>query len=84
MAENASGQTDSAMQQTADNAQAAQGSKPAAPLENMNMNDLLAAYEDDLGITEENQAQESDFNEQSGATIAQEVNLLKQVSEQQM
>ena len=44
------------------------------------MNDLLAAYEDDLGITEENQAQ-PDFNEQSGATIAQEVNLLKQVSE---
>lgn len=34
------------------------------------MNDLLAAYEDDLGITEENQTQESDFNEQSGATIA--------------
>ena len=49
----------------------------------MNMNDLLAAYEDDLGITEDQQAP-SDFNDQSGATIAHEVNLLKQVSEQQM
>ena len=48
------------------------------------MNDLLAAYEDDLGITEENQQTQSDFNDQSGATIAHEVNLLKQVSEQQM
>ena len=47
----------------------------------MNMNDLLAAYEDDLGITDEAQQAPSDFNDQSGATIAHEVNLLKQVSE---
>lgn len=45
------------------------------------MNDLLAGYEEDLGITEE---ESPDFDEDAGATIAHEVNLLKQVSEQQM
>jgi len=41
------------------------------------MNDLLAGYEEDLGIEEP-----ADFSHDQGATIAQEVNLLKQVSEQ--
>ena len=48
----------------------------------MNMNDLLASYEEDLGIEEDNVT--DDYNNDAGATIAQEVNLLKQVSEQQL
>ena len=47
------------------------------------MNDLLAGYEEDLGIKDEDE-EITDYNEESGATIAHEVNLLKQVSEQQM
>ena len=46
------------------------------------MNDLLAGYEEDLGIAEAEEP--SDFNDPTGASIAHEVNLLKQVSEQQM
>lgn len=48
----------------------------------MTMNDLLAGYEEDLGIEEANEP--SDFDTGAGANIAHEVNLLKQVSEQQM
>ena len=46
------------------------------------MNDLLAGYEEDLGIAEAEEP--SDFGESNGASVAREVNLLKQVSEQQM
>ena len=44
------------------------------------MNDLLAGYEEDLGI-KDNDEEVADYDENSGATIAKEVNLLKQVSE---
>ena len=43
---------------------------------NMTMDELLANYEQDLGIE-----QGQDFEENSGAQIASEVNLLKQASE---
>ena len=47
------------------------------------MNDLLAGYEEDLGIKDTND-QAEDFDDGTGSTIAHEVNLLKQVSEQQL
>ena len=42
------------------------------------MDDLLGAYEDELDIDRD------DFDDDEGAKMAQEVNLLKQASEQQM
>ena len=45
------------------------------------MDDLLAGYEDELGI---DSAQADKMESETSATIAQEVNLLKQASESQM
>ena len=39
----------------------------------MSMNELLASYEDDLGI----ESNKPDFGNEEGATIASEVNMLK-------
>ena len=46
----------------------------------MNMDELLNAYEDDLGIDQTT----NDIDDESLGRMAQDVNLLKQVSEQQM
>ena len=46
----------------------------------MNMDELLNAYEDDLGIDQTT----ADIDDESLGRMAQDVNLLKQVSEQQM
>ena len=71
------------MEETQQPAQAQAAASTNTNKDNMNMNDLLASYEEDLGI-EEDDAAMTDYNNDAGATIAQEVNLLKQVSEQQL
>ena len=45
------------------------------------MDELLSGFEDDLGI---DSAASNDFGDDSGAAIAQEVNMLKQASSMQL
>ena len=67
-------------EETKENITAAASSlKPRVQKENPTMDELLAGYEEDFGLDDH-----PDFDSDKGATIASEVNLLKQVSEQHM
>lgn len=50
----------------------------------MSMDELLASYEDEFGIENAAANQLLNLNDESSATIAYEVNLFKQASEQIM
>ena len=62
---------------TVPNANAAAGEENKEMNQSTTMDELLGAYEDELEI-------DTDFDDMAASKMAQEVNLLKQVSEQQM
>lgn len=62
---------------TVPNANAAAGEEDKEMNESQTMDELLGAYENELDI-------DTDFDDMAASKMAQEVNLLKQASEQQM